>query len=57
MNVTIAEHLFPPKVRCKPVQYMSTKTDTFYIKFLLESDVHSKYILNSFLYLGTYKQH
>ncbi|CAK9803942.1 PiggyBac transposable element-derived protein 4 [Anthophora quadrimaculata] len=50
--ITIDEQLFPTKARCRFTQYMPNKPDKFGIKFWLASDVHSKYIINGFPYLG-----
>ncbi|XP_017767290.1 PREDICTED: piggyBac transposable element-derived protein 4-like [Eufriesea mexicana] len=50
--ITIDEQLFPTKARCRFTRYMPNKPDKFGIKFWLASDVRSKYIINSFRYLG-----
>lgn len=50
--ITVDEHLFPSKTRCRFTQYMPNKPDKFEIKFWLACDVNSKYIINGFPYLG-----
>lgn len=51
-NITFDEQLFPTKTRCRFLQYMPNKLDKFGIKFWLEVDVRTKYLLNGFPYLG-----
>lgn len=51
-NIVVDEQLFPMKTRCRFIQYMPKKPDKFGIKFWLATDVHSKYLLNGFPYLG-----
>jgi len=50
--LSIDEQLFPTKARCRFTQYIPNKPDKCGIKFWLASDVSSKYIVNSFPYLG-----
>ena len=50
-NVTV-EQLFSTKAHCRFTQYMANKPDTFNIKFWLDVDVRSKYVLNALPYLG-----
>ncbi|KAL1251031.1 hypothetical protein QQF64_018827 [Cirrhinus molitorella] len=40
------------EARCRFTQYMPNKPDKFGIKFWLAADVETKYVLNSFPYLG-----
>lgn len=51
-NISIDEQLFLTKARCRFTQYMPNKPHKFGIKFWLAVDVKTKYILNSFPYLG-----
>ena len=50
-NITIDEHLFPTKSRCRFTQYMPNKPDKFGIKFWLAVDVKSKFVLHAIPYL------
>ncbi|KAL2731776.1 LOW QUALITY PROTEIN: piggyBac transposable element-derived protein 4-like [Vespula squamosa] len=52
MNLSVDEKLFPAKVNCKYMQYISSKSDVFGIAFLLTSDTNSKYIIKGLSYLG-----
>ncbi|GFV30314.1 piggyBac transposable element-derived protein 3 [Trichonephila clavipes] len=47
----IDEQLFPSKARRCLTQYMTSKPDTFGIKFWIATDVDSKYVLKGFPYL------
>jgi hypothetical protein len=51
-SLTADEQLFPCKVRCSFLQYMSNKPDKFGIKFWILTEVESKYCLNIIPYLG-----
>lgn len=51
-NLTADKQLFSTKVRCRFLQFMSNKPDKFGIKVWLCVDVDSKYLCNSFSYLG-----
>ncbi|XP_033298750.1 piggyBac transposable element-derived protein 4-like [Bombus bifarius] len=51
-NISIDEQLFPTKARCRFTQYIPNKPHKFGIKFWLAVDVQTKYILNSFPYMG-----
>ena len=51
-NITVDEHLFPTKARCRFTQYIASKPDKFGIKFWLAEDVETKYIVDDLLYLG-----
>jgi len=51
-NITVDEHLFPTKARCRFTQYIASKPDKFGRKFWLAEDVETKYIVNDLLYLG-----
>ena len=51
-NITVDEHLFPTKARCRFTQYMANKPDKFGIKFWRAVNLESKYILNAIPYLG-----
>ena len=50
--LTVDEQLFPTKVRCRFIQFLGNKPDKFGIKFWVLADVKSKYICNTFPYLG-----
>lgn len=50
--MTIDEQLYPTKVRCRFIQYMSNKPDKFGIKFFLLANIGDPYIFNGFPYLG-----
>lgn len=50
--LTIDEQLFPSKARCRFTQYMASKPDKFGIKFWLNVDNTSKYVVNGLPYLG-----
>ncbi|CAF0936546.1 unnamed protein product [Brachionus calyciflorus] len=50
--LTADEQLLQSKSRCSFIQYMSSKPDKFGIKFWNLVDVKSKYLVNSFPYLG-----
>ena len=51
-NITVDEQLFPAKARCRFTQYMPNKLDRFSNKFWIAADVHTKYRLHGFPYLG-----
>ena len=51
-NITVDEQLFPTKARCRFTQYMPNKPDKFGIKFWMAADMQTKYMLQSFPYLG-----
>ena len=51
-NITVDEQLFPSKTRCRFTQYMPNKPEKFGIKFWMAADVKTKYMLNSFPYMG-----
>ena len=51
-DLTIDEQLFPCKSRCSFIQYMSSKPNKFGIKFWCLAEKPSKYLCNSFPYLG-----
>lgn len=51
-NISIDEQLFPTKDRYRFTQYMPNEPHKFGIKFWLEVDVQTKYILNGFPYIG-----
>ena len=46
------EQLLPTKARCRFTQYMPYKPEKFGIKFWIAIDVKTKYMLNSFTYIG-----
>ena len=50
--ITIDEQLLPCKARCRFIQYMPKKSDKFKIKFWMAVDTETKYLFNSFPYLG-----
>ena len=50
--ITIDEQLLPCKARCRFIQYMPNKPDKFGIKFWMAVDAETKYLYNSFPYLG-----
>jgi len=48
----VDEQLLPTKTRCPFIQFMPNKPDKFGIKFWNLVDLKSKYLLNSYPYLG-----
>ena len=53
--ITIDEQLLPCKAKCRLIQYMPDKPDKFGIKFWMAVDAETKYLCNSFPYLGKYE--
>ncbi|KAF2886752.1 hypothetical protein ILUMI_19418 [Ignelater luminosus] len=51
-DVTVDEQLFPSKARCNFTQFIANKPNKFGIKFWMLADVKSKYMCNTFPYLG-----
>ena len=51
-NITVDEQLFSTKTRCRFTQYIPNKPNKFGIKFWMAADVKTKYMLNSFFYMG-----
>ena len=51
-NITVDKQIFPTKAQCIFTQYMPNKPDKFGIKFWMAADVKTKYMLNSFPYMG-----
>ena len=51
-HITIEKQLLPYKPRCRFIQYMPNKLDKFGIKFWMAVDAETKYLYNSFPYLG-----
>ena len=50
--ITIDEQLLPCKARCRFIQFMPNKPDKFGLKFWMAVDTETKYLYNSFPYLG-----
>ena len=50
--ITADEQLLPCKAMCRFIQYMPNKPEKFGIKFRMAVDVKTKYLYNSFPYLG-----
>ena len=50
--IKIDEQLLPCKTRCRFIPFMPNKPDKFEIKFWMSIDAETKYLCNSFLYLG-----
>ena len=50
--ITVDEQLLPCKAKCRFIQYMPNEYDKFGIKFRMAVDVETKYLYNSFPYLG-----
>ena len=50
--ITIDEQLLSCKLRCRFFQYMPNKPGKFGIKFWMAVDAETKYLCNSFAYLG-----
>ena len=50
--ITIDKQLLQYNSRCKFIQYMTNKPDTFGIKFWMVVDVETKYLFNGFPYVG-----
>ena len=51
-NIVVDEQLFPSKARCRFTQFMASKPDKYGQKFWMAVDNDSKYLINSFPYLG-----
>ena len=51
-DITIDKQLLPCNARCKFIQYMTNKPDTFGIKFWMVVDVETIYLFNGFPYVG-----
>ncbi|XP_045077535.1 piggyBac transposable element-derived protein 4-like [Coregonus clupeaformis] len=56
VNIAVEEQWFPAKAKCSFTQYIPYKQDKWGMKFRLAADVHSKYVLNVFPYLGKGEQ-
>ena len=52
LYITVDEQLLPCKAKCRFIQCMPNKPDKFGIKFLVAVDAETKYLYNSFPYLG-----
>jgi len=52
VSLTVDEHLFPTKARCRFTQFMPNRPDKFGIKFWILAALSSKYCLNLKSYLG-----
>ena len=50
--LTVDEQLFPSKARCSFTQFMASKPDKYGQKYWLTVDKDSKYVANSFPYVG-----
>ena len=52
MNLCVDEQLFLTKARCQFTQFIGNKPGKFGIKFWVLVDTDTKYLINSFPYLG-----
>ncbi|MBN3292581.1 PGBD4 protein, partial [Polypterus senegalus] len=56
-HITVDEQLFPTKVRCPFLQYITNKPDKFGIRFCIAADLETKYMCNATPYLGKDPSH